>query len=120
LTAHVLLVVVPMMFWSRPLLVECTIQALPFLTIDFNKKEEIYQLMRGDEPLIGLDYIGMYPPKIHAIFETPQKTLCLVYSKVLYRLCEISLKDHTVINDGQLISDLPDFYVCQPNPTVNT
>jgi len=90
-------------------------KALPFLTIDFENKEEIYQLMRGDEALIGLEHLTKYPPKIHAIFETPQKTLCLVYSKPVYGLCEISLKDYTVINEGQLISVLPNFYVCQPN-----
>lgn len=90
-------------------------KALPFLTIDFENKEEIYQLMRGDEPLIGLEHLMKYPPKIYAIFETPQKTLCLVYSKLYFYICEISLKDHAVLNEGQLISFLPDFYVCQPN-----
>lgn len=90
-------------------------KALPFLTIDFENKEEIYQLMRGDEALIGLEHLMKYPPKIYAIFETPQKTLCLVYSKLYFYICEISLKDHAVLNEGQLISFLPDFYVCQPN-----
>ena len=89
-------------------------KALPFLTIDFENKEEIYQLMRGDE-VLGGDKVLMYPPRIHAIFETPQKTLCLVYSKLFYYICEISLKDHTVINEGGVISVLPNFYVCQPN-----
>jgi len=89
-------------------------KALPFLTIDFENKEEIYQLMRGHKAL-GLEQLAMYPPKIHAIFVTPQKTLCLLYSKVVYGLCEISLKDHTVINDARIISVLPDFEVCQPN-----
>jgi hypothetical protein len=89
-------------------------KATLFLTFDFEQKESIYQFMRGK---VGIepDQISMYPPKVYAFFETPRKTLCMVYANPVYRLCEVSVKDNSLINDGTLISMLPDFLPSQPN-----
>lgn len=86
-------------------------KATPIITLDYENKEEICKEMK--EKGVQLSAFSMRPPRVYSFFETSRKTLCMIYSNPIFRICEFSLKNNTVLKDGQYISTIPSFMSCQ-------